>query len=96
MQLQTGNSHQQSNSIAHPLHAGHQLVRILLWDSIPFVVSQPMWLCWLLWHEEHAQVDPYSQILEELPALWGRVQSQTHMGLSLVAESHLDISLYVD
>lgn len=96
MQLQNGNSHQQSNSIAHPLHAGHQLVRTLLWDCIPFVVSQPMWLCWLLWHEEHAQVDPYSQILEELPALWGRVQSQTHMGLSLVAESHLDISLYVD
>lgn len=69
MQLQAGNSHQQSNSIARPLHAGHQLVCTLLWDCIPFVVSQPMWLCWLLWHEKHAQVDPYSQILEELPTL---------------------------
>lgn len=38
----------------------------------------------------------YTQILEEVSALWGQVQSQTHMGLSLVAESHLDIFLYLD
>lgn len=109
MQLQAGNSHQQSNSIARPLHAGHQLVCTLLWDCIPFVVSQPMWLCLvtLAWracpswsHKRSVGLSPfhplYSQILEEVPAWWGWVQSQTHMGLSLVAESHLDISLYVD
>ena len=25
-----------------------------------FVASQPTWLCWSLWHEQHAQADPTS------------------------------------